>query len=50
MKKIYQEPEVMVLKVEMQSILANSIEIDDSEKGFEDADSRGGRGFFDDEE
>lgn len=50
MKKIYQEPEVMVVKVETLSFLAASVEIGDGEGTFEGADSRGGRGFFDDEE
>lgn len=51
MKAIYQKPDVEIMKlISQECILAGSINLNDDEVDPSDADSRGGSGFFDDDE
>jgi len=57
MKKIYMKPETISYKVELSALMGNSIPLENTEEAstngeneYEHSLSRGGRGFWDDEE
>ena len=49
MKKTYIAPDMVPVEAEMENMIAQSIPISQSQKGFGDADSRGNSGYFDEE-
>lgn len=47
MKKIYINPSIEVIKIETHNFIAGSVDINETPVNAENAESRQGRGFFD---